>query len=74
MFIIKYHAKGHQTEYFSGNGRVKSKRFAMAFGENLRGKFSCMESEHCALVSIDVSPVAELMYADRFVKYNKIDF
>lgn len=46
----------------------------MAFGENLRGKFSCMESEHCALVSIEVSPVAELMYADRFVKYNKIDF
>lgn len=46
----------------------------MAFGENLRGKFSCMESEHCALVSIDVSPVAELMYADRFVTYNKIEY
>ena len=74
MFVIKYHAKGHKSEYFSRNGKVRNKRFAMAFGENLRGKFSCMESEHCALVSIDVSPVAELMYADRFVTYNKIEY
>ena len=39
MFVVKYHAKGHQTEYFGNKKRVVNKRCAIAFGEDLREQF-----------------------------------
>lgn len=71
MFVIKYYAEGRQPEYF-GDKRVKSKKCAYAFGENLRNQFKAVESEHCKLENIKVSDVAEMMYADKWIKVGKI--
>ena len=75
MFVIKYHAKGKKTKYFAGKGKtVVSKKSAIAFGENFREKFKSIETEHCSLVTINVSEVAEMMYADKYIKVGKIEW
>lgn len=72
MFIIKYHAKGHKTEYLGDKKRVANKKYAIAFGEGLRDKFKQLESEHCTLENISVSDMAEMMYENSYVKVNNI--
>lgn len=72
MFIIKYHAKNHPTQYFGDKKRVVNKQFALAFGENLREKYKVLESPTCTLVTIPVSQTAEMMYANTFIKVGKI--
>lgn len=73
MFVIKYHAKGYPSRYFGMNKKLVSKKnYAVAFGEGLREKFGKIESEHCTLVSLDVSDVAEMMYHDTYVRMENI--
>lgn len=73
MFVIKYHAKGKRTKYFSGGkSLVVNKRYAIAFGDNLMEKFKALENEYCTLEKIKVSDVAERMYENTYVKYGKI--
>ena len=73
MFIIKYHAKGKKTKYFGADGNlVSNKKSSVAFGENLRNKFKKLENEHCSLVTISVSEVAEMMYFNNHVKVREI--
>ena len=74
MFIIKYHAKGHPTQYFGDKKRVVNKQCALAFGENLRDKYKVLESSTCTLVTIPVSQTAEMMYASSWVKVGKISW
>ena len=73
MFVVKYHAKGKPTKYYSGGkSLVKNKRCAMAFGEGLREQFKQVESEHCTLENISVSDTAEMMYRNQYIKVNNI--
>lgn len=72
MFIVKYHAKGHRTEYFGEKKRVVNKKYAIAFGEGLREKFKQLESSYCTLENISVSDMAEMMYRDSYTKVNNI--
>lgn len=74
MFVVKYHAKGHKTEYLGKKKRVVNKRCAFAFGEGLREKFKKVESEHCTLEDIKASVVAEMMYRDSYVKVGNIEW
>lgn len=74
MFVVKYHAKGHKTEYLGDKKSVKNKNCAFAFGENLRDKFRQIETETCTLETIKVSEAAEMMYADTYVKVGKINW
>ena len=74
MFIIKYHSKGHKSEYFAGEKRVKTKKYALAFGENLREKFKSWESDTCSLIELKVSDMAEMMYRDKYVKVSDISW
>lgn len=72
MFVIKYHAKGHRTEYFGDKKRVVNKKYAIAFGEGLREKFNQLESEYCLLENISASDMAEMMYENSCIKVNNI--
>ena len=75
MFVIKYHAKGRRSEYFGNGKSVKNKKYALAFGENLREKYKTLEGEHCTLETLsNVSNVAEMMYANTYVMVNCIEW
>ena len=72
MFVVKYHAKGHQTKYLGNKKSVVNKRCAIAFGEGLREQFKKVESEHCTLEDIKVSDIAEMMYKNSYIKVGSI--
>lgn len=74
MFVVKYHAKGHQTKYLGNNKAVVNKKYAIAFGEGLRGKFEHIQTEHCTLENLKVSDTAEMMYHDCYIKVQNIQW
>lgn len=74
MFVVKYHAKGHQTKYLGDNKAVVNKKCAMAFGEGLRGKFEQIQTEHCTLENLKVSDTTEMMYHNGYIKVGNIQW
>lgn len=76
MFVIQF-GKGKNRRFFDAEmkerkglpGR-KTIEAATAFGEDLRAKFE--SNGNLILKTIEVSPIAEMMYRDKAVKVSKI--
>lgn len=75
MFVVYYLKEGHKRKYFNQNGILqKTIKTATALGEDYREQFesACKENETMFIKDIEASPMAEAMYQNNAIQYNKI--